>query len=70
MQANPDLRIEVAGHTDAIGDGMENLRISLLRARSVARYLLEQGIEQDRVVAKGYGYAIPMASNDQEKRGA
>ena len=54
---------------DAVGDGHENLRISILRAQSVARYLFEQGIETDRVVAKGYGYAIPMASNDQETEG-
>ena len=69
MKSNADLKIEVAGHTDAVGDGIKNLRISLIRAQSVARYLIEQGIETDRVMAKGYGYAIPMASNDQEREG-
>ncbi|MEO9849949.1 MAG: OmpA family protein [Reichenbachiella sp.] len=69
MKENPELHIEIAGHTDDIGDGMTNLRISILRARSVARYLTEQGISENRVVAKGYGYAIPLATNDQEREG-
>lgn len=69
MKENPALNIEIAGHTDDIGDGMTNLRISILRARSVARYLTDRGIAENRVVAKGYGYAIPLASNDQEREG-
>lgn len=69
MKKNPKLKIEVGGHTDNIGDEKTNLRLSLLRAKSVANYLIAQGIPQDRIVAKGYGYAIPMATNDQEKEG-
>lgn len=69
MKENPDLKVEIAGHTDNIGDGKANLRISVLRARAVAKYLTDHGIPKTRVVAKGYGYAIPMASNDQEKEG-
>lgn len=69
MKENSDLNVEIAGHTDNIGDGKTNLRISVLRARAVAGYLTDHGIAKNRVVAKGYGYAIPLASNDQEKEG-
>ena len=69
MRENAELKVEIAGHTDNIGDGRANLRVSVLRARSVANYLTDNGIAKERVVAKGYGYAIPMASNDQEKEG-
>ena len=69
MKENPKLRVEIAGHTDNIGDGKANLRISILRASAVANYLVSQGIASDRVEPRGYGYAIPMASNDQEREG-
>lgn len=69
MRENPELRVEIAGHTDNIGDGKANLRISILRAKAVASYLVSKGIAADRVEPRGYGYAIPMASNDQEKEG-
>jgi len=42
MKENPDLKIEIAGHTDDIGDWKMNLHISLLRARAVAKYLEER----------------------------
>ncbi|WP_422360428.1 OmpA family protein [Reichenbachiella sp.] len=69
MKENPELNVEIAGHTDNIGDGRTNLKISVLRARAVAQYLIDHGVAEDRAVAKGYGYAIPLASNDQEKEG-
>lgn len=69
MKENPDLRVEIAGHTDNIGEAEANLRISLLRAKAVANYLIQKGIAPNRVEPKGYGYAFPMASNDQEREG-
>lgn len=69
MKENPKLRVEIAGHTDAIGDEKTNLRVSVARARAVARFLTENGIPRNRVVPKGYGESRPMASNDQEKEG-
>ncbi|SMD36131.1 OmpA family protein [Reichenbachiella faecimaris] len=69
MKENKELRVEIAGHTDNIGDGKANLRISILRAKAVANYLIGKGIASSRVEPRGYGYAIPMATNDQEKEG-
>lgn len=69
MQEKPKLRIEVSGHTDNVGRAETNLRLSLLRAKSVAQFLVDHNISPDRVEARGYGQTRPMATNDQEKEG-
>jgi len=63
MTENPSLRIEIQGHTDNVGDDVLNMRLSLERAESVRRYLLEHGIAADRLVARGYGESRPTAGN-------
>ena len=67
LQAQPDLRVKVDGHTDSIGNDSYNRRLSLLRARSVAIYLVEQGIDQSRVKYLGFGGDRPRADNDTEQ---
>ncbi|MCK5691141.1 OmpA family protein, partial [Myxococcota bacterium] len=57
-------RVEIQGHTDGRGGEKFNLQLSDKRAKSVARYLEEAGIEAKRVIAKGYGESLPVASND------
>lgn len=52
---NPGLVIEIGVHTDARGDDEYNLELSEKRAQSITDYFAYHGIEQDRVVAKGYG---------------
>ena len=69
LKENPGVDIEVAGHTDNIGGEEQNLRISQLRASSVKNYLVENGIDESRIEAKGYGESSPLASNDDEKDG-
>lgn len=64
-----DLVIEVSGHTDNIGTKESNLYFSKKRAESVVNYLVNQGIDKSRLIAKGYGDSRPMASNDDEKNG-
>lgn len=59
-----ELRLEVAGHTDSIGDTAYNQSLSEQRAAAVRGYLLESiGIDIDRIVACGYGESSPVASN-------
>ncbi len=53
----------IAGHTDAAGSAQHNLRLSDQRAQAVRNYLIEQGIAPDRLIARGYGSAHPIASN-------
>lgn len=55
--------IEIAGHTDSIGEPEENLLLSQQRAESVRSYLITNGIEPIRVSAKGYGETQPIATN-------
>ena len=55
--------IELSGHTDDVGDDEDNRVLSDDRAKSVKKYLVSQGIESKRIVAKGYGESKPIASN-------
>lgn len=61
--ANPAVRIEVAGHTDASGSRALNTRLSLARAEAVRNYLISKGVAPDRLVARGYGPDRPVADN-------
>ncbi|WP_018619057.1 OmpA family protein [Spirosoma luteum] len=63
LRANPSLHIEVAGHTDNVGDKRLNLALSENRAKVVASYLIRHGIAENRITAKGYGGTKPIASN-------
>ena len=63
LQANPDLKIEVAGHTDSSGNAMLNMELSQSRAESVVEYLVSVGIARERMKAKGYGESRPIADN-------
>ncbi len=69
MQESPKMKIEIAGHTDSIGDDQTNQWISQKRAKTVKDWLVKQGISSNRIVAKGYGESQPMATNDNELEG-
>jgi OOP family OmpA-OmpF porin len=64
LRGEPNLRAEIAGHTDSSGDAGYNQRLSQERANSVLAFLVSQGIDRDRLVARGYGEERPVASND------
>ncbi len=66
LRTNPTLDIEVAGHTDNVGDKRLNLALSENRAKVVASYLIRHGIAGKRITAKGYGGTKPIASNADE----
>jgi len=61
-----DLRVEIAGHTDNVGDEDANKALSMKRARSVLNYLVSKGIPKSRMTARGYGMERPVASNYTE----
>lgn len=62
--ANANMKIEIAGHTDNLGDDLTNLHLSQKRADAIRGYLIQKGIKEERVLAKGYGETVPVASND------
>ncbi len=64
MLDNPSIKIEISGHTDNVGSAAINQRISEQRARSVVEFLIERGIDRDRLTYKGYGFDKPIAPND------
>ena len=67
LAAYPEIRVEVAGHTDNKGSRALNTRLSQKRADAVKNYLAGAGISPDRLVAKGYGPDKPIATNDTEE---
>jgi outer membrane protein OmpA-like peptidoglycan-associated protein len=67
MKEQPEVVIEVAGHTDSDGSAEHNLQLSQDRAASVKDYLLTKGIAAKRVQSVGYGESKPIESNATDK---
>jgi outer membrane protein OmpA-like peptidoglycan-associated protein len=59
----PDVKIQVAGHTDNTGSDAYNLKLSEARASSVMNYLVSKGVNPAMLSAKGYGESEPVADN-------
>jgi len=66
LQANPELNVEVQGHTDTTGSAEHNLELSRRRAATVMQYLELYGISADRLTTGGYGETRPLADNSTE----
>jgi OmpA-OmpF porin, OOP family len=66
LSANPQIKIEVQGHTDNVGQAAYNQKLSQQRADSVRAYLVKANIDPNRLVAKGYGMAQPIVPNSTE----
>ncbi|MBO3700705.1 OmpA family protein [Roseivirga sp. E12] len=63
---NQKLQIEIGGHTDAIGEGVDNMTLSEERAKSVYRYLIEKGVAKENLVFRGYGEDRPLNHGNTE----
>lgn len=66
MSLKKTLKVEIAGHTDNVGNKDANQKLSEERAKSVKAYLIKKGIEAARIVAKGYGDTQPVSDNDSD----
>lgn len=64
---NPQIYIEIGGHTDNTGSAEQNKTLSEKRANAVADYLITKGVELIRVTYKGYGSTKPIADNGTEE---
>ena len=60
------IRIEIAGHTDALGESDYNQALSARRAYAVKTFLAKRGVSVDRMVSTGYGASQPVADNSSE----
>ncbi len=67
MYQNPSVVIEIAAHTDDVGNDDYNLKLSERRATSVIQYLNKKGIVNKRFEARGYGKSKPLIPNDTEE---
>jgi outer membrane protein OmpA-like peptidoglycan-associated protein len=66
LEENPGFEIEVAGHTDNVGNSKVNQQLSFNRASVVAKYLVSKGLAKARLQVKGYGKNKPISSNATE----
>lgn len=67
LAKKPSMIIEIAGHTDNVGKDESNLRLSQKRADAIRNYLIKKGINENRILAKGYGEHQPHQPNDKEQ---
>jgi len=63
LMGEPNIRVEVAGHTDSVGSEAYNQKLSERRAQAVVDYLVSRGVDPKRLKAVGYGKDQPIASN-------
>lgn len=70
IRENPTLRFEISAHTDNVGNASYNLRLSMMRAQSVANYLIENGVNPSKLKSKGYGMTQPKVPNTTDENKA
>ena len=67
LTENPEIRIQIIGHTDAVGSDKDNQILSEGRANSVRQNMIDRGIDPSRIEAIGKGESEPIAINDTEE---
>ncbi len=67
LNDNPEYQVEITGHTDNQGDEKSNQILSEKRSHSVAMYLIQAGINPERLLTKGSGETQPIADNKTSK---
>ena len=70
LKDNPEIRVEISAHTDDVGADLYNLKLSDRRAASVANFLQNKGIAQNRLISKGYGKTRPIVPNNSDENRA
>ncbi|MGC4022426.1 MAG: OmpA family protein [Cyclobacteriaceae bacterium] len=67
LTAHPLLEVSVSGHTDNTGNEKHNVTLSMRRAQTVAQYLIDKGIDDEKVFFEGFGSSKPIKSNETEE---
>ena len=67
MRENSSMIVEISGHTDSTASEAYNIDLSKRRAKRVVNYLIDNGINNKRLSAKGYGESQPIAANSTEE---
>jgi len=64
LKENNTIQVQISGHTDNTGKEEENKKLSANRALAIVNYLIEKGIEKNRLTYQGFGSSKPIALND------
>jgi OOP family OmpA-OmpF porin len=67
LKKNPELKVEIDGHTDNIGPAAYNMNLSERRAKAIMKYFVDKGVEAERLTTKGFGLTMPAVSNDTKE---
>lgn len=68
LRDNPQIKVEIGGHTDPAGSEKANQVLSEKRAQSAKKYLMDKfNIADNRLMVKGYGATKPIADNRTEE---
>jgi OOP family OmpA-OmpF porin len=67
LKKNPELNVEIDGHTDNMGPADYNMKLSERRANTVMEYFIGKGVDAKRLTTKGFWFTKPAASNDTEE---
>jgi WD40 repeat protein len=66
LKENPNVAIELRGHTDNVGNPQKNQTLSERRVAAVKNYLTQRGIEEERIKTAAFGGSMPIADNSTE----
>ena len=66
LKKNPNIELEIDGHTDSVGTDIFNMDLSKRRAEAVTKYLVSQGCPAPRLTIKPFGESKPLTSNNNE----
>lgn len=67
IKNNPNIKVEISGHTDDVGTNESNQKLSTQRAKSVFDYLVKNGVSPTTITGKGYGNTKPVAPNTSDE---
>jgi outer membrane protein OmpA-like peptidoglycan-associated protein len=67
LDAHTEYKLEIAGHTDSTGSEQHNLQLAKSRADAVASYLIQHGLQPNRITTASYGSSKPIATNSTEE---
>ncbi|CAN5354361.1 hypothetical protein BH09BAC5_BH09BAC5_20650 [soil metagenome] len=68
LKVQPDLKVEIDGHTDSDGKENHNQKLSEDRAKAVKAYFVENGIAENRITTKGFGSSRPISADKNKNR--
>ncbi len=64
MNENKNMVIQLEGHTDYLGDGKQNIKLSEQRVQAVKDYLVDKKIHKNRIKTKAFGGTMPLSQDD------